>query len=420
MITGRQQEHLLIDGARCATGPQQSANCAIEISGGRIHRFLDRSPSAQISTPGALPIDLTGFLLLPGLINAHDHLEFALFPRLGGRTYRNYIEWGDDIHAKYPEMIAAHRAVPKETRVWWGGIRNLLCGVTTVSHHNPLLPEMLRDEFPVRVVRNYGWAHSPALGGDLRRARAATPEGAPFIVHACEGTDELARQEVWQLERMGLVDEQTVLVHGLALDASGVSLLINRHASLIVCPSSNQFLFGVLPDLTRLSSIGNIALGNDSPLTAGGNLLDEIRFAIEACHIAPHAAYRMVTTTPAAVLRLSNGEGTIQEHGIADLIALKDTGQQPADRLPSLTLHDVELVMIGGRIQLASNTILERLPPAARHGLEPLFVDEDTRWVRAPVAELMRRAEGMFGMGQLRIGNKIVSMPVCAESSHAF
>jgi len=30
-------------------------------------------------------LDLEGLQVLPGLINAHDHLEFALFPRLGQR-----------------------------------------------------------------------------------------------------------------------------------------------------------------------------------------------------------------------------------------------------------------------------------------------------------------------------------------------
>ena len=38
-------------------------------------------------------LDLSGFLILPGLINAHDHLEFALF-RLGKGPYRNFVEMG--------------------------------------------------------------------------------------------------------------------------------------------------------------------------------------------------------------------------------------------------------------------------------------------------------------------------------------
>jgi len=34
-------------------------------------------------------MDLAGHLILPGLINAHDHLEFNLYPRLGRGPYPN-------------------------------------------------------------------------------------------------------------------------------------------------------------------------------------------------------------------------------------------------------------------------------------------------------------------------------------------
>jgi len=419
VTTNGQREQVWINGARSATGPQQSEDLSFTIRGRRIHRMGHRADPAQNHASSPLQIDLTGFLLLPGLINAHDHLEFALFPRLASRVYRNYVEWGEDIHAKYPGVIAAHRAVPKKVRVWWGAIRNLLSGVTTVSHHNPLHPEMLRDDFPVRVVRNYGWAHSPALGGDLRRARAETPEGAPFILHVCEGTDDLARQELWELARMQLLDEQAVLVHGLALDRPSVTHLNNRGSSLIVCPSSNRFLFGALPDLSLLSSIGNLALGNDSPLTAAGDLLDEIRFAAEFCNLAPDIAWRMVTTAPATVLRLSQGEGRLQEGGVADFIAVKDSGQRPGERLATLDAHDVELVMIGGCVQLVSESMLGRLPPSMRHGLEGLCVDGGIRWLRAPVADLLRHAEDVLVASQLRLGSRTISASPCAAGDHA-
>jgi cytosine/adenosine deaminase-related metal-dependent hydrolase len=381
--------------------------------------MLHSSDSVQNSDSGHLQIDLAGFLLLPGLINAHDHLEFALFPRLAGRVYRNYVEWGEDIHTKFPEVIAAHRAVPKEVRVWWGAIRNLLCGVTTVCHHNPVHPEMLRDDFPVRVVRSYGWAHSPALGGDLRRARADTPEGAPFIVHACEGTDDMAREEVWELEKMGLLDDQAVLVHGLALDGAGAEQLIERGSSLIVCPSSNQFLFEALPDLYVLSSIGNLTLGNDSPLTAAGDLLDEIRFARRFCGVPPRIVWPMVTNAAAKILRLRNGEGDLREGGFADFIAVKDSGQAPAERLLTLTLHDVELVVIGGRVQLSSESMLGRIPPSMRRGLQPLYVDGQVRWLRAPISDLLRGAEAVSVADQLRLGVRTISISACPEVCRA-
>jgi hypothetical protein len=401
-------DQMLVHGGRCAIGPRETVRASIQIAGGRVTYILSDMSLLPTSTWDCTEIDLRGFLILPGLINAHDHLEYALFPKLANPPYRNYVDWGTDIHNKFPDVIEKHRAVPKDLRVWWGGIRNLLCGATTVSHHNPLWPELQREDFPVRVVQEYGWAHSFALGGDLRTARSATPEGCAFIVHACEGVDEEAREELWGLDRLELLDASAVLVHGLAIDHAGVALMRERRASLIVCPSSNYFLFGKLPDMALLGGIDDVALGNDSPLTAEGDLLDEIRFAMRSCGITPETAYRMVTEAPAAILRLRDAEGSIRVSGVGDLIAVRDTGEDAAERLRTLSMSDVEFVMIGGCVQLASEAILERLPPPAKHGLEPLWIDGTIRWLRAPVKELLRKTEEVLGKGKVRLGGKTV------------
>ncbi len=411
--------HLVIRAARCAMGPHETRHASVEIAGDRIAHILDFRPYLLHTVSDPIDIDLSGFLLLPGLVNAHDHLEFALYPRLGSPPYRNYIEWGEDIHRRFPDVIAKNRAVPKEVRLWWGGIRNLLCGVTTVSHHDPLWQELQREDFPVRVVRKYGWGHSLALGGDLPHARAAAPEGGPFIVHACEGVDELAREELRGLDRLRLLDSGTVLVHGLAIDYEGVSLICERRASLIICPSSNEFLFCKLPDLSLLSRIENVALGSDSPLTAEGDLLDEIRFAIRSSGISPSDAYHMVTKAPAAILRLRDSEGSISESGFADLIAVRDTGQDPAETLQALSANDVEFVMIRGRVQLASDAILERLPPSETQGLEPISINGSIRWLRAPVKALLQKTEEVLGHGEVRLGSRKILIPAGVEAEHA-
>ncbi|MFP5230231.1 MAG: amidohydrolase family protein [Acidobacteriota bacterium] len=410
---------VILRGARCATGPQEREACSLELSGGRIVGRVREGSDDGTASRQRQVLDLSGFLVLPGLINAHDHLEFSLYPRLASPPYRNYIEWGVDIHNRFPEIIATHRAVPKEVRIGWGGIRNLLCGATTVSHHNPLRPEMLDAAFPVRVIRDYGWAHSPALGGDVRSARTATPEGAPFLIHACEGTDDAARDEIWALDRQGLLDASTVLVHGLALNREGIARLIEQRTSLIACPSSNQFLYGTVPDLAPMQSIPHLALGNDSPLTAEGDLLDEIRFAIRSCGITPEAAWTMVTDAPAAILRLRGGEGSLRTGSVGDLVVVRDTGETPASRLSTLRMEDVELVIIGGRVQLASPAVLEKLPDAMRSGLEPLCVDGMMRWLRAPVSYLIRRAEEVLGAGQVRMDGRLLTTPEPGRGGHA-
>ncbi|WP_058186262.1 amidohydrolase family protein [Terracidiphilus gabretensis] len=397
---------VVLFGARCCLGPRHSMDASLSILDGRITQLQSASYLKDDVSSARSVIDLDGYMVMPGLVNAHDHLQFALFPRLANPPYRNYVDWGEDIHTEFADILAIHRKIPKDVRLRWGGIRNLLCGATTVCHHDVLWPELQKTDFPIKVVQKYGWAHSLALGGDIVQAYASTPKGAVFIMHACEGIDDQAREELSSLDRLGLLQPDTVLVHGLAIDDRGAALMRERGVSLIVCPSSNEFLFERLPNIFAFDRIENLVLGNDSPLTATGDLLDEVRFAANMCGVALEKVYRMVTEAPAAVLRLKDGEGVIRLSGSADLIAVRDTGRQAADTLPRLSFKDIELVMISGQVQLASETIFERLPPASKKGLEPLWIDGILRWLRAPVKDLLQRTEEVLGKGQVRLGGK--------------
>jgi cytosine/adenosine deaminase-related metal-dependent hydrolase len=238
-------------------------------------------------------------------------------------------------------------------------------------------------------------------------------------MHACEGVDEQAREELFTLDARGLLDANTVLVHGLAVDEEGVQLIKTRRASLILCPSSNEFLYGRLPDTAVFGSIDRVALGSDSPLTSVGDLLDEIRFAIQHCGISPQSAYRMVTDTPAAMLGLANAEGSIEVSGVGDLIAVRDTGQYATDGLTTMSMADVEFVMLAGRVHLASEAVFARLPFSETRELEPLWIDGVVRWLRAPVEGLLRDAEAVLGVGEVRLGGKPVRIPGLLEDRHA-
>ena len=397
----------IIHGVRYATGPHTAVRGSLKIVGDKLQLLDSGSTASPAITNG---VNLEGFLLLPGLVDAHDHLQYALHPRLGNPPYSNYVEWGEDIHATWSSVISRYNSVPKEVRLWWGAIRNLLCGVTTVCHHDPLWPALQADDYPIKVPANYGWAHSVRLSPDIRQAWSDTQDSSSFFVHVCEGTDELARSELADLDSLGMLNARTVIVHGLALDEQGIGLLEERQASVILCLSSNQFLYDRLPDMEHLSAIKNIALGNDSPITAAGDLLDEVRFAIEHASIPTDKAYRMITDLPAAILRLGEGEGEIRESGSADLIAVRDNGEPPHMRLPTLSWRDVEFVMVAGKVQVASDDVWQLLPITARRGMERLWIDGQVRWLRAPVRQLLQQAEAVLGMGSVRLGERVVQI----------
>src|SRR6202011_2159996 len=99
-------------------------------------------------------------------------------------------EWAKDVYRPHEPPVKQQLAVPKSLRLHWGGIKNLISGVTTVAHHNDLHPALLDPNFPVRVVKRYGWAHSLAFSPDWAARFRSTPAHCPFVIHAAEGTDE--------------------------------------------------------------------------------------------------------------------------------------------------------------------------------------------------------------------------------------
>ena len=394
---------LSLHGGVCALGPHERVSASLAVADGRIASIL----SDASASPGDL--DLTGYLLLPGLINGHDHLEFALFPRLGKGPYPDSAAWAHDIQAHDRDTIGRHKQVPLQTRLWWGGLRNLLCGATTVCHHNPYHPELRDPAFPIHVLARYGWAHSLAFAPSIPAALKETGPDEPFFLHACEGISPGAARELAQLDALGALDGRTVLIHGLALDHDGAALLNRRGASLVVCPSSNAFLFGQTPPELVVRSVERLLLGSDSPLTASGDFLDELRFA-STLHLQSEQLYRMVTDRPAPILRLTEDEGALRSGARADCIAVRGRPGSPADILTQLSWRDIELVVLGGefggKVMLASETLYGRLPSEIQRTLNPLLIEDELRWLRAPVAALLATAENVLGVGNARLNGR--------------
>ena len=396
-----------ISGARFALGPEDTATGGFKWSGSHVEAIY---PDSHVETfSAALNVDLSGYLALPGLINAHDHLEFALFPRLGNGPYQNFLEWADDIHRTHAAEIARHRQVPKNVRLWWGGIRNLLCGVTTVCHHNPYEPDVFSNGYPVRVLEDYQWAHSLRLSSEAAKEKAKANQQQRFFIHLGEGLDARSAGEIFELHRQNALDENTVIIHGLGMETNGRTLLRSARAGLVWCPTSNLFLFEKSLSVDEISDLPKVALGSDSPLTAEGDLLDEVRCAHQKLGAPAAKAYQYVTRGAARLLGLKNGEGRFGIGGFADLVAVRDKGLSPAETLASLSYRDVELVLLGGRVQLASPQIKQRLSSNAVEGLQPLTIEGLVRWIRAPLDSLFEKTVEHL-QGPIYLGGRQVSL----------
>ncbi len=249
--------------------------------------------------------------------------------------------------------------------------------MTSVVHHDPWETAFEQD-FPLRVlkVRN---ADSVSMSRDLDDLRG---EG-PFCLHVCEGVDQGAADEVRRLERLGLLNDRLIAVHGLGLDASGAAAFRASGAALVWCPSSNLFLFGRTVGEPVLREGVDVLLGSDSRLTAEGDLLDEIRCARSLGLLSDDRLEDAVGAT--AARRLGAPEPSFAPGAPADLVVLTKP-------LLEARAEDVALVLVGGVPRVARPEVAVLLGPLASRG-QAMRVGDITRWTNPnPVCPSLARS----------------------------
>ena len=328
-------------------------------------------------------IDLAGRVLLPGLVNAHDHLDLSTFPPLGRPPYANAYAWAADVEGARDQAAAmAALAVPLPDRLFLGGLRNLLSGATAVAHHGPYHRALARRDFPVRVLAKYEFAHSPGFTPALRRTYRTTDRRIPWLIHAGEGTDERCREEVRALMEANVLRQNTVLIHAITLDGGDPQRIAAAKACVVWCPESNRRLYGVTADVAALRAAGvRIGLGSDSPLSGARDPLSNLA-AARGERVLPDAdLVELATAGSAEVARLPGGR--TQPGQPADLVAV--------DSLDAWLDGDrraIALVVAAGRPLYGDPALLDALGVRWR----PVTVDGAARGLEA---ELARRATGL-------------------------
>jgi cytosine/adenosine deaminase-related metal-dependent hydrolase len=334
-------------------------------------------------------VDLNGDRVLPGLINAHDHLQLNSFPPIAyPRRYRNAREWIADMafRRRSDPALRTGLAAKRWARLLTGAIKNLLSGVTTVAHHDPLYPGLLQPGFPVRIVANCTWSHSLFVDGQARvqRSHRATPAGWPWIIHAAEGVDEEAHGELELLDSLGCLTDNTLIVHGVALDRAQLARLAGAGAGLIWCPGSNLRLFGRTSDVAALLDGDRVALGTDSRLSGERDLLAELRLARNLGLADDATLEALVTSNAARVLRLKNS-GALRPGNRADLIVM------PAGMpIATAARADLRLVVLNGTASYGDEAYAQQLA-AEPHWVE-VRVDGRRKALRRDFAMLLSEA----------------------------
>jgi len=305
----------------------------------------------------ALRIDLRDHLVFPGLINAHDHLHVNAVPPLrDGAPFPNSYAWIEAFQAHFtePEVVAA-LARPKALRLRHGALKNLLAGTTCVVHHDPWHPSLDEPDFPVALLRDFEWSYAlagPGYGPPVRASFAATPPSRPWMIHLAEGTDAVAGAELAELDRLGCLAINSVLVHGVGMSPRDIERVIAAGAAVVWCPGSNRALLGRTLDPRCLCHAGRLLLGSDSRLSGERDLLEELRLALDHYGLTPAHLLGLVTRDAARILGL-HGRGRLSPGARADLLVVEDRGGDPVRSLLGLTRGEVRAIVRDGVPRIA-------------------------------------------------------------------
>jgi cytosine/adenosine deaminase-related metal-dependent hydrolase len=351
-------------------------------------------------------------ILLPGLVNAHTHLELT---GLGsGPPGPDFAEWIRQLRERKAgrtpaDFLAAARI---------GVAGSHAAGVTTVADtgDSGAVPRALAEaggsgvvyqevfgpdparlaesfeglqaavarlsEFSGRRIRIGVSPHAPyTVSGPLYQVVAewAAAESLPVAVHLAESAAEGALlqagtgafADVWRrrgiplpsplgmspvgwLDRHGVLGERTLCIHVVQVSAADLDRLARASAAIAHCPLSNRAHgHGTAPLADFLERGIRVGLGTDSEMSIGTlDLLAEARAARASSRLTAGLALELCTLGGARAIGLEQEIGSLQPGKWGDCVVIRPRtgiGGSPAEAVLASGPADVLATYIGGK-----------------------------------------------------------------------
>ncbi len=394
----------------------------------------------KVTTEADREIDCSGSVIMPGLINNHNHVTNTIM--------RGY---ADDVHLE--QMLEKAFAVDDKITTRDVQVASLAGCVEMIGTGTTSFLDMFYWENEVaRAVRQtgmrgfLGWVvldreiatqkgdplkNCAGFIRDLKGEELVSPLVAVHGVYTCSeetflGARDLAeredvpvhfhlsetRKEVYDhvekhglrppewLEKIGFLCERGIAAHCVWLTINEIRTLAKRGVSAVHCPVSNMKLasggFAPLPEMFENGM--TVCLGTDSPLSNNSlDMFEEMKFCSlmhkasrwDATVVPAQKALDMATIEGARALGMEDSLGSIEVGKKADIIVvdMKKAKSTPLfrSRIPSHLVYscnggDVSHTIVNGRIVM--------------EGSRPTNVDEDE-----VVRSLQEHADDIFGEG---------------------
>ena len=381
---------LPVDGPPVEGGLVRHENGAIvEVTRGRAERHF---PEAAI---------------VPGFVNAHSHLEYAMYAGFGdGMAFGPWI----GVHVERKDKLDREQMLAIARR---GVLDSFSAGITTTADYSfsgaaataaaelglraivylevfSPDPDEARRQFEAKRPRveetelvqigisphapytcsldTYRWCLSLGIPVGTHLAESANED--EWLQHGSGPLRQIAPLLVSPTGKRAVPSLEPVLgpdllcAHCVELTSEDIPLLAERGVPVAHCPRSNALLGCGIAPLTELREAGlAVGLGTDSPAsTPSFDVFEEMRTAIylararerRAEALQPSEALQMATLDAARALRLDDRVGTLTPGKRADLtvVSLAGSPYHPVE-------HPAAAVVFGGSPERVLETIVD-------------------------------------------------------------
>jgi cytosine/adenosine deaminase-related metal-dependent hydrolase len=387
---------------------------SVAVTGDRISAIV---PAGDPTPAARRTIDASRHVVIPGLVNAHDHLR-NLTPGVrlaAGLTLDDYLRvlWRLQQHMTVEDFRLS---------ALLGSVKLLKAGCTTVvdhayPYHRRGIDDALLDAYRASGIRWYyargvmtkpfkplceprrdAFARIESLldGGvpperlmvapvsfrqatpeDYRAARRlADRHGLRLYTHIAETRDEVAQslrafgcRPVEHLHRLGWTGSDVTLVHCVLLSAREVGLLARSGTSVVHCPSNHMTLAKGVTEVPRLLARGvPVCLGLDGM----DSLLLEVRLETlmqslvhrNPAVLGPDTALAMAVLNGARACGAARELGSLEAGKKADLVTIAVNRLHSTPTLDPIhaVVHmahaeDVDTVLVDGRVVVAGGRV---------------------------------------------------------------
>jgi 5-methylthioadenosine/S-adenosylhomocysteine deaminase len=325
----------------------------------------DALPAAAATVP---TIETEG-VIYPGLIDLHNHPEYAHYPLLPiPRAYRDRYEWrwyDDDYNRRitFPQQVMANAEFyDLGVEIGRYGEYKALAGGTTSLQGGRVAQAYAREECLVRNIETSNVGARLAfsrvdIGRDATewaRIKEEFDKGI-LVVHLAEGPSRRMEDEFRYIKQSGLLGPNLIAIHGVALTEPQLKEMAAVKANLVWSPLSNFLLYAKTANIDAARRAGvSISLAPDWTPSGSKSILGELKAADLVnknqlkMPFTDRELVEMVTRRPAEAMNWQGKLGQIAVGALADFVIVDPRRDDVYRNLIDAVESHIRLVIVRG------------------------------------------------------------------------